>query len=135
MNDVLQTLLKLQALEFGEISGKDVESQKTELRAAVPQPVLGHYDRLVARGKKGVAVVRNQVCTGCHMRLPIGVINTLMQDEDVQLCDSCGRYLYLPDAAESQFLEHMVAAKPAAKPATKPAAKPRKRRALANAAA
>jgi hypothetical protein len=29
------------------------------------------------------------------MRLPIGVITILMQDRDIQLCDSCGRYLYL----------------------------------------
>jgi hypothetical protein len=29
------------------------------------------------------------------MRLPIGTINTLMQHYDVQLCDTCGRYLHL----------------------------------------
>jgi len=28
--------------------------------------------RLMARGKKGLAAVRNQVCTGCHMRVPVG---------------------------------------------------------------
>ncbi len=92
----------------------------------MPAQILGHYDRLVARGKKGVAVVRNQVCTGCHMRLPIGTINTLMQGNDIQLCDTCGRYLYLPDPAESQFVENIAA--------TKPAPKARKRKALAHAA-
>lgn len=131
MNDVLQNLLKLQALEFGEAREKNIESRKTELRAGVPAPVLGHYDRLVVRGKKGVAVVRNQVCTGCHMRLPIGTINTLMQDQDIQLCEICGRYLYLPDPVESQFLEHLAGAKPAAKGPSKP----RKRKVLAHAAA
>jgi len=131
MNDVLQNLLKLQALEFDETTQEDTESQKAELRSHIPQPILAHYDRLVARGKKGVAVVRNQVCTGCHMRLPIGTINTLMQHVDIQLCDTCGRYLYLPDPAESQFVEHVAAAKPSAKPA----GRPRKRKALAHAAA
>ncbi|HYG36215.1 MAG TPA: C4-type zinc ribbon domain-containing protein [Clostridia bacterium] len=120
MNDLLTTLLKLQALEFGEIKENDAETQMAELRARVPQPILGHYERLVARGKKGVAVVRNQVCTGCHMRLPIGTINTLMQGQDVQLCDTCGRYLYLPAPAENQFVENVAAAKPAAKPTPKP---------------
>src|SRR6202007_2956291 len=70
------------------------EAQRTEMRNSIPQPILAHYDRLVARGKKGVAVVRNQVCTGCHMRLPIGPITTLMQDRDIQLCDSCGRVFF-----------------------------------------
>ena len=93
MNSTIQNLLKLQSIEFGDVKGG--EKQIAELRATVPEPILGHYDRLRVRDKKGVAVVRNQVCTGCHMRLPIGVIMILMQDRDIQLCDSCGRYLYL----------------------------------------
>lgn len=126
MNNLMQNLLKLQALEFNQTKEKDLTPKMSELRETIPAVVLGHYDRLVARGKKGVAVVRNQVCTGCHMRLPIGTINTLMQGNDVQLCDSCGRYLYLPDPAENQFVETMAA---------KPAPKARKRKALAHAAA
>src|ERR1041385_4588957 len=95
MNELLTNLLKLQALEFKEINETDPEAKIAELKALIPQPILVHYERLIARGKKGVALIRNQVCTGCHMRLPIGVITILMQDRDIQLCDSCGRYLYL----------------------------------------
>ena len=126
MNELLANLLKLQAVEFDEFPGKVTDAQLAELRGKIPAQILGHYDRLVARGKKGIAVVRNQVCTGCHMRLPIGTINTLMQGNDIQLCDTCGRYLYLPDPAESQFVEKIAA--------TKPAPKARKRKALAHAA-
>ncbi len=129
MNDLLTTLLKLQALEFEEISENNAEAQKAELRARVPQQILGHYDRLVARGKKGVAVVRGQVCGACNMRLPIGTINTLMRGEDIQLCDSCGRYLCLPE----QPPVPPAAEQPAAKEATvKPARKPRQRKAVTN---
>ena len=67
-----------------------------ELRAVIPDPILAHYDRLRSRGKKGVAVIRNNVCTGCHMGVAIGTIVTLKQGKDIQLCGSCGRYLYLP---------------------------------------
>jgi C4-type zinc ribbon domain len=127
MNSVLQDLIKLQALDFAEPADKKSEARAAELRAKIPQPVSAHYERLRVRGKKGVAVVRNQVCTGCHMHVPIGQITVLMRDEDVQLCENCGRYLYLPDAAETELLAHVEAAKPAAKAP----AKPRKRRALA----
>ena len=126
MNDLLTSLVKLQALDFSETPQKDADAQRAELRTRIPQTILGHYDRLVARGKKGVAAVRNQVCTGCHMRLPIGTVNTLMQGQDIQLCDSCGRYLYLPEPAEP------LAVEPATPP--KPASKPRKRKVPANAA-
>src|ERR1700742_1541556 len=116
MNTTIQNLLKLQLIEFGDEKGS--AKQIADLRAAVPEPILGHYNRLRARDKKGVAVVRNQVCSGCHMRLPIGVITTLMQDRDIQLCDSCGRYLYL------ELQETPVEPEPVAKPVKKRKSKP-----------
>ena len=124
MSDHITNLLKLQAFDFKESGDKISEAQRTELRNSIPQPILAHYDRLVVRGKKGVAVVRNQVCTGCHMRLPIGTINTLMQHQDIQLCDSCGRYLSLEVAETPAPI--VAEAKPQPKPAPK-----RKRKALA----
>jgi predicted nucleic acid-binding Zn-ribbon protein len=133
MNSVLQNLLKLQALEFGDESGKAIDTQVTNLRVQIPQPILGHYDRLRVRGKKGVAVVRNQACTGCYMKQPIGKITVLMRDKDIQLCDSCGRYLYLPSEAENEFVNHVAAVKPAETPAPT-ATKTRKRRQVETAA-
>jgi hypothetical protein len=96
MNELLKNLVRLQALEFGGSKDKEAKATIAELRAKIPAQILDHYDRLMARGKKGIVAVNNQVCSGCHMQLPIGVIATLMQERDIQLCDSCGRYLYLP---------------------------------------
>ena len=118
MNELLQNLVKLQSLEFEKTTDKAAEPVVAELRGKIPPQILGHYDRLVAHGKKGLAAVRDQVCTGCHMRVPIGVVTTLMHDTDIQLCDSCGRYLYLAEATPAE------APKPTVKP--KPARKPRK---------
>ena len=118
MNELLQNLVELQSLEFAGVKDKNVEASLAELRGKIPSQILGHYDRLVAHGKKGLAAVRDQVCTGCHMHLPIGVITTLMRDDDIQLCDNCGRYLYLLEATKAEV------PKPTAKPG--PARKPRK---------
>ena len=128
MNETLHNLLKLQVLEFGESSAKDIESGAAGLRARIPPPILAHYDRLRARGKKGVAIVANQVCTGCHMQIPIGVITTLMRAGDVQLCDSCGRYLYLPDPSRNPAPEL-----PAAKKVNKPEKKTKRKKSPAHA--
>jgi predicted nucleic acid-binding Zn-ribbon protein len=125
MHAILEKMLKLQAFEFGEATGNN-EPQIAELRIQIPQPFLGHYDRLRARDKKGVALVRNQVCTGCHMRLPIGTITLLMRGGDIQLCDSCGRYLVLAEEVEPS-----APAATAEKPLDKPARKPRKRKTVA----
>ncbi len=130
MNTVLKDLLKLQGLEFGKGAGKPADPLAAELRAKIPPPILAHYDRLLARGKKGVAVVQNQVCTGCHMRLPVGVVNTLLQGGDVQLCETCGRYLYLPKPSSEPA--ELPAPAPAASP--KPRTKSRRRKKSSHAA-
>lgn len=133
MNALLQNLLTLQGIEFGEATGKDLEAKAAELRKIIPQPFLGHYDRLRARDKKGVALVRNQVCTGCHMRQPIGKITIVMRGEDIQLCDSCGRYLYVEETPAAEAPAPAPAATEPAKP--KRVGRPRKNKALAAAAA
>ena len=119
MNEIIKSLLQLQSLEFNGQPAPAQAKQIAALRAKVPPPILAHYDRLVARGKKGVALVRNQVCTACHINVPRGVVLTLMHNTDIQLCESCGRYLYL---AEPVATPEPVAAKKVSKPARKPKA-------------
>jgi predicted nucleic acid-binding Zn-ribbon protein len=96
--NIIEKLFKLQT---AELSKKSSDSDLTQLRSELPEPILAHYDRFMARGKSGVAIVRNQVCSGCHMRIPIGTLNTLLHNLDIQLCANCGRYLYLPPAETS----------------------------------
>ena len=112
MNEPMQNLLKLQTLEFSETRNEITAATITALRTKIPPPVLVHYDRFQVRDKKGLAAVVNQVCTGCHMRLPLAVIMTLKRGQDLQLCDSCGRYLYLPDEVESAPVTSPLDTKP-----------------------
>jgi len=102
MNELLQNLIKLQAIEFEETTEKKSGTTIAELRGNIPPQILGHYDRLVAQGKKGVTAIRGQVCSSCHISVPIGTITTLKRGEDIQLCENCGRYLYLPPTAEAE---------------------------------
>jgi predicted nucleic acid-binding Zn-ribbon protein len=103
MNALLQNLIKLQAIEFEETTEKSAGATIAELRGRIPPQIIGHYDRLVAQGKKGVTAVRGEVCASCHIRVPIGAITTLKRGEDIQLCENCGRYLYLPDTTEAEI--------------------------------
>ncbi len=92
----MEALVELQRLEFGphpESSANKAIAEK--LRAPGPSQILAHYDRLRARGKKGLALVRHQVCAECHVSIPIGTVNTVMKGLDIQLCGNCGRYLYV----------------------------------------
>jgi predicted nucleic acid-binding Zn-ribbon protein len=112
MKVLLQNLIQLQSLEFGGVRNENQEASLAELRTKIPSQILRHYDRLVARGKKGVAAVRGQVCSGCHMHLPIGVIMTLRHGLEIQHCENCGRYLYLPPAVKTEAAEPTASPKP-----------------------
>ena len=103
MNALLQNLIKLQAIEFEETTEKNAGATVEELRGKIPPQIIGHYDRLVARGKKGVTAIRGENCSSCHIHVPIGAITTLKRGEDIQVCESCGRYLHLPDTTEAEI--------------------------------
>ena len=116
MNEIMQNLLQLQTLEFSETQARKAPALIAELRGKIPPQILGHYDRLRVRGKKGLAAVNNRVCSGCHMGLPLGVIMTLRHGLDLQLCDGCGRYLYLGEEPAETPAAPAAPAKPARKP-------------------
>jgi predicted nucleic acid-binding Zn-ribbon protein len=116
MNELLRNLLKLQTLEFDVIVEPEMEQQVNELRAKIAPPILAHYDRLLAQGKKSLAAVRNQVCTGCHIRVPRAFVLALMHGDDIQICENCGRYLYLPEQTEPEIPSARMAGKISIKP-------------------
>jgi predicted nucleic acid-binding Zn-ribbon protein len=123
MNGITQNLLRLQGLDFG---GQPTNaSQAAVLRATIPPGMLQQYDRSRARGKTGIAVVRNRVCTGCRMQVPIAVVAMLMRGTGIQVCGNCGRYLCLPELSD----ELVQGAVPELRAPATPAPKARKRKA------
>jgi predicted nucleic acid-binding Zn-ribbon protein len=74
-----------------------VEDAINSVRAKLPQPILGHFDRQKSRGKLGMAPVRGGVCGACHLKMPLGHVAELHhRQDDLALCDNCGTYIYLP---------------------------------------
>jgi len=113
VNGILQNLYKLQAMDIAGIIG---DPQVAGLRALIPQGMLANYDRARARGKKGIALLRNHVCTNCRMQVPVSVTLSLKAGM-LQVCGNCGLYLCLPETEEQ----------PAAAP-IKPRPQPRQRK-------
>ena len=109
MKRILQDLFRLQALDIRGLSRE--KSEAKDLRAGIPVEVLNTYDRARARGRKGVAILRERVCTNCRMQSPIAVTLALMAGA-VQVCGNCGLYLCLdPEASASPQPEATESAK------------------------
>jgi hypothetical protein len=102
MKNVLERLITIQDLQLKR--GRQTAATKeeiTRLRADIPEPILAHFDRMLARGKKGVAIANHGVCMGCHLKISSGTWGNLQHSSDIHLCDSCGRYLYRPPETET----------------------------------
>jgi len=97
MKGILQNLYRLQTLDSTGHTSK--ASEVALLRAAIPEGMLTIYDRARARGKKGIALVRNHVCTNCRIQVPIAVTASLAAGM-MQVCGNCGLYLCLPEPGE-----------------------------------
>jgi len=98
MNPFVETLFILQRQsQTRGAAGVIVTPATAKLRVQVPAPVLAHFDRLIAQGRKGVAEVHHGVCSACHLRLPAAVTATGATDEDLHLCENCGAYLRFVD--------------------------------------
>lgn len=102
MKVLMEAMLQIQELQLVQEEDPEAHPELIALRKKIPAPILGHFDRMLARGRKAVAVVRNRSCTSCRMSVPVGTIATLMRDEDIQVCGSCGRYLYLEPEAPAE---------------------------------
>jgi ribosomal protein S27AE len=96
-----QTMDRLFALQKLQLQTKALsladEAEILKLRDKVPAPILAHFDRLIARGKKGVALARHGVCGECHLRISSGTLASLAYTNEIHICGNCGRYLFLAE--------------------------------------
>jgi predicted nucleic acid-binding Zn-ribbon protein len=94
MQKIMEQLLALQSLVLGPHPVvAELETEVRERRTQIPPAILGRFDGLVHRGKKAVALVRNGVCSECHLRVSLGTLARLSHTSEVHTCDNCGRFL------------------------------------------
>jgi predicted nucleic acid-binding Zn-ribbon protein len=121
MSTTMETLYELQGrLLQKKAATATREAGIRELREKVPPPILAHFDRLIAQGRKGVALVRGGVCGACHLRVSAATAASLVRPDDIFLCENCGCYLMLSPE------ESLAAERPAA-PAKAPGRPARKK--------
>lgn len=80
--------------ELGEWNGK-----REQLRSAINDSTLAHYDRVVKFRGTGVAEVRNGKCAACNVLLRPQELQEAMAGQQVMQCASCGRILIAAEPA------------------------------------
>ena len=74
------------------------ENERNDLAAGFSKGLLDRYDQL-RKGKRGTAVVplKNEQCSGCHMRVSQNLINEVRRGQSLIACETCSRIVYLED--------------------------------------
>ncbi|MDR7435108.1 MAG: C4-type zinc ribbon domain-containing protein [Armatimonadota bacterium] len=70
--------------------------RREELISQIDPELLEKYEYLRERkGGKAVAFVAGEVCGGCNVALPAGILSKVREKETLVTCEECGRILYL----------------------------------------
>ena len=88
--------------------GKEIDARLSDLSARrekiipdVEKQILARYER-VLKNRNGIAIVpvEHNACGGCHMNLPPQIVSEAKLKEDIIVCGSCNRILYVDDNVE-----------------------------------
>ena len=72
-----------------------LESNRTELAAAVDEDARTKYERLLkSKGGNVIVGISHHSCGGCHMKLDRGTVVQCQANQEIITCNNCGRILY-----------------------------------------
>lgn len=110
MNKYLNMLLQVQELETilkendmlnsqdkrGQNVVSELKNDIAGLKSEIPFEIVSSFERLLQKYGVAVCPMLKSKCTGCSMKLPVGIANNVLSDKNCIFCPNCGRYLF-PD--------------------------------------
>jgi len=98
MTPELEILEEDERVRVAEVDGRDADlaDRRARLCTGVETGLLRQYEQ-VRRARRGLALVGLQGgkrCGGCHVQLPIHVLQKVRKGAGVTRCPSCGRLLF-----------------------------------------
>ncbi len=81
-----------------------LEKEYEEIASRIPREDLKVFER-VAEHHDGEALAevlkpepkaQEYICSGCYMSIPLERVNSLLTRQELQICNNCGRILYMP---------------------------------------
>jgi hypothetical protein len=88
---------ELRRLPKGSAEGARLHAQVDEVRARLPNSILGYHDRLTKSGGVSTAELAGHRCGACQVALPAGLLRDLRTAGHFGVCPACGVFLW--DAA------------------------------------
>lgn len=83
-----------------EVEINSLYETKAALEGRIEAELLGRYRR-IADARRGIALAeaKDELCTACHVRIRPQVFADLIRTEEIHICDSCSRILFIRESA------------------------------------
>lgn len=77
---------------------QNLDEKRADAARSVPAATLRRYDIIQKRRSMALAPVIGGACQGCHMNVQPQLYNELRTNARLDVCQSCGRMIYSPEA-------------------------------------
>ncbi len=82
--------------QLKESINREEETLKV-LTGTLDKKLLEKYNGIQNRKKTGMAIIKDNVCSGCHMHISENIIEKTKAGTSVTTCENCGRILYFKE--------------------------------------
>jgi hypothetical protein len=72
---------------------EELQTKRAQAVDMLPPHLKEHYQRLAETLSDPVAVVENNTCGGCHLRLSETLLERVREGREVVFCENCSRFL------------------------------------------
>lgn len=77
--------------------------EKEKVVSIIDPEILPLYEKIKTRNGIAVAPARNEVCTGCNMKIPPQLFNEVLTLSRMIQCPNCGRILYCEESLNGEL--------------------------------
>ena len=86
-----------------EITHENKQLEKEKIISVIDPDVLPLYEKIKTRNGIAIAPARNEVCTGCNMKIPPQLFNEVLTLSRMIQCPNCGRILYCEESINGEL--------------------------------
>ena len=89
-----------------EIDLKELEAKKQEVTMNMEDNLVFKFERILkSREGDGIVPIRKNVCYGCHMLLPLKIVNEVCEEQKVVTCPYCSKILFYDGDSDKEEVE------------------------------
>jgi predicted nucleic acid-binding Zn-ribbon protein len=86
-----------------KITHENKQLEKEKIISIIDPDVLPLYEKIKTRNGIAIAPARNEVCTGCNMKIPPQLFNEVLTLTRMIQCPNCGRILYCEESINGEL--------------------------------